>query len=255
VAINGLGPYEFLVDTGSEVTVIEPSLAAELELKRDGDVDVSAVGNHSKAEFARLDLIEVGPIAVRHPLVVVAPLLQIHQALDRKIRGLLGGSFLGHFDLLIDYAHKVVCFDETTLMLHDVHGQDVPLVETSDSRNELPFAHSPVILAHIGGEDSRDVLLILDSASSSPLLYAAHVETPAWLLRNHAQWGSIVGRGPQPMFAMLPSRGLRIGSRVLPDVAFVFPLSTGSSAITTGDEDCSRQLFSSEPSSAMPIIL
>src|SRR6516162_88593 len=51
VTINNRGPYEFLVDTGMQVTIIEPSLAEELGLKPAGDADVSAVGNHSKAEL------------------------------------------------------------------------------------------------------------------------------------------------------------------------------------------------------------
>ena len=58
VTINGTGPYEFLVDTGSQITIVEPSLAAELELKPQGDIDVSAVGSRSKAELVIPDLIE-----------------------------------------------------------------------------------------------------------------------------------------------------------------------------------------------------
>ena len=32
VTIEGSGPYEFMVDTGSEFTIIDPALAAELQL-------------------------------------------------------------------------------------------------------------------------------------------------------------------------------------------------------------------------------
>jgi hypothetical protein len=38
VGINQRGPFDFMVDTGSQVTVIDPSLAAQLELKPQGEV-------------------------------------------------------------------------------------------------------------------------------------------------------------------------------------------------------------------------
>ena len=142
VTVNRTGPYEFLVDTGSQVTIIEPSLAAELELKPQGDIDVSAVGNHSQTELVIPDLIEVGPFAVRRPLVVVESLAQI-QARDPKIRGLLGGSFLGHFDVLIDYAHKLLCFDETNKLRQNVQGEHVAVVQQSDGRAKPAFSASP----------------------------------------------------------------------------------------------------------------
>ena len=87
VTINGTGPYEFLVDTGSQVTILEPSLAAELELKPEGEIDVSAVGNHSQAELAVPGRYRGGPSrgSIR-PLVVVESLAQI-QTLTRRFVG------------------------------------------------------------------------------------------------------------------------------------------------------------------------
>jgi hypothetical protein len=38
VRINQSGPFDFIVDTGSQVTVIDPLLAAELSLKAQGRV-------------------------------------------------------------------------------------------------------------------------------------------------------------------------------------------------------------------------
>ena len=45
VMINRTGPYDFLVDTGAEITMVSPSLAAELQLKSDGgEARVLAIG-------------------------------------------------------------------------------------------------------------------------------------------------------------------------------------------------------------------
>lgn len=192
VTINRTGPYEFLVDTGSQVTVIEPSLAAELRLESQGDIEVSSLGNHSKTELVGPELVEVGPFAVHQPLVIVESLPQI-QALDPKIRGLLGGSFLGHFDLLIDYAHKLLCLDETKQMRQNLQGEHVAIIQQTDGLQNLPFPHRLLISTHIQGEDSRDVLLMLDSESNVPLLYTNNLKTPAWLLKDRTHMGSVAG--------------------------------------------------------------
>ncbi len=235
VAVNGRGPYEFLVDTGSQVTIVEPSLAAELELKPQGDVDVSAVGNHSKAELAVPDLIEAGPVEVRRPLVVVESLAQI-QALHPKIRGLLGGSFLGHFDVLIDYAHKLLCLDETNQLRQNVQGEHVAVVQQSDGVQNLPFPHRLLIPAHLAGGDSRDVLLMLDSESNVPLLYTSNLKTPAWLLRGHTRAGNVAGNGSKMPLMALPPEEVRIGSSMARQVAFLVPASTGRKVIGAGED-------------------
>ena len=235
VTINGTGPYEFLVDTGSQITVVEPSLAAELELKPQGDIDVSAVGNHSKAELAVPDLIESGPVEVRRPLVVVESLAQI-QALHPKIRGLLGGSFLGHFDLLIDYAHKVLCLDETKQMRQNVQGEHVAVIQQTDGVQNLPFPHRLLIRVHLAGGDSRDVLLMLDSESNVPMLYTSNLKTPAWLLKDHSRMGSVAGHGSQMPLTLLPSEEVRIGSRVLRDISFLAPAGAERRVIGAGED-------------------
>lgn len=235
VAINGTGPYEFLVDTGSQITIVEPSLASELGLKHQGDVDISAVGNHSKGELVVPDQIEAGQFAVRKPVVVVESLAKI-RALDPKIRGILGGSFLGHFDVLIDYRHELLCLDETEQMRHDMRGEHVGVIEQSGRQNDLPFANSLLIPIHIAGENPKRVLLVLDSGSSVPLLFSSNLKSPAWLLRDHTRIGNVVGNGSQMALTVLPQQEVRIGSRVVRQVAFLIPASIDRKVIGAGED-------------------
>jgi hypothetical protein len=48
VRTNQSGPFDFMVDTGSQVTVIDPSLAAELALKTQGRVGLVSVANFAQ---------------------------------------------------------------------------------------------------------------------------------------------------------------------------------------------------------------
>ena len=64
VSINQSGPYEFMVDTGSQITIIEPSLAADLRLQSLGKMGVVSDVRRAEVEMARLDLIETGHYAL-----------------------------------------------------------------------------------------------------------------------------------------------------------------------------------------------
>jgi hypothetical protein len=102
VRINQSGPFEFIVDTGSQLNVIDPALAALLNLKRQGTVGLVATAAYSSASVGRLDSLEAASHLVLKPLAVIQDLGPI-QAADPRIRGVLGENFLAHFDVLIDY--------------------------------------------------------------------------------------------------------------------------------------------------------
>src|ERR1700748_1758827 len=52
VSINHSGPYDFLLDTGTQITMVDPSLAAELDLKTQDSARVAGVGFLASAPFA-----------------------------------------------------------------------------------------------------------------------------------------------------------------------------------------------------------
>ena len=56
VSINHTGPYDFLLDTGTQITMIDPSLAAALHLDTQGAAVVAGVGPGRSASYAQLDL-------------------------------------------------------------------------------------------------------------------------------------------------------------------------------------------------------
>ena len=49
VKINQSGPFDFMVDTGSQLNVIDPALAAQLNLKAQGTVGLVATAVWSQA--------------------------------------------------------------------------------------------------------------------------------------------------------------------------------------------------------------
>ena len=125
--INQSGPFDFMVDTGSQLNVIDPALAAQLNLKSQGTVGLVATAAYSQASVGVLDSLEAGSQLVLKPLIVIQDLGPI-QAADPRIRGVLGENFLAHFDVLIDYSRGLLCLDDANLMEKYLHGERIPLV-------------------------------------------------------------------------------------------------------------------------------
>jgi hypothetical protein len=222
VKVNQAGPFDFMVDTGSQITVIDPLLAAELDLKRQGTVGLVSVASYTHASITVLDRLEAVSHVVEKPLVVVQDLGQI-QAADSRIRGVLGENFLAHFDLLIDYGGKLLCLDETSAMRESVRGEHIPLLPPQDPESQLPFTERLVVSVHLSGVGTRPTLLQLDSGSDGPILYARREETKLRPLERAFLQGDNVSKAQQA-FAVLPPQDMRIGSRTLSGVPFVTPL-------------------------------
>ena len=81
VKINQAGPFDFMVDTGSQLNVIDPSLAVQLDMKLQGKVDLVAIATVFRAALVVLDSLEVASLRVEKPLAAVQDLGPI-QAVD-----------------------------------------------------------------------------------------------------------------------------------------------------------------------------
>jgi hypothetical protein len=171
VRINQAGPFDFMVDTGSQITIIDPTLASQLHLKLQGTAGLVSVAGYAQGSVTVLDTLEANSRMLEKPFAIVQDLGPI-QAADARIRGVLGENFLSHFDLLIDYAHKLLCLDQTTAMRDTLRGERIPLVPPQHPESELPFMERLVIAAHLSGAGTRQILLQLDSGSDGPILYA-----------------------------------------------------------------------------------
>jgi len=125
VSINNSGPYDFLIDTGTQMTVIDLSLAANLHLTTTGNANVAGVSFQGGAMYARLDHLEVGGHVATNQGVVIYNMKNLREA-GFALRGLLGDDFLSRYDVLIDKQHNVLCIDDTGAMLGGLKGEAAP---------------------------------------------------------------------------------------------------------------------------------
>src|SRR5258708_20726100 len=96
VSVNHSGPYNFLLDTGTQMTMVDPSLAAELHLNTQGSAGVAGVGFLASAPFAQLALPELVSHAVANQKVLVFDFQSSHSVDLHLFRGVLGEDFLAN---------------------------------------------------------------------------------------------------------------------------------------------------------------
>ncbi len=216
VSINHTGPYNFQLDTGTQVTMIDPSLAAGLHLETQGAAIVAGAGSRQSASIAKLDLLEAGSHSVASQRVIVYEVQNLQSA-DLHIQGILGEDFLEHFDLLIDNAHSLLCLDDTGAMRAGVKGTHIPLVASAPA-DGAALPGLLIIAAHLS-DGTRPVRLMLDSGANAPILYNTAQYMALQLSQTVALRGSGVD-GTQRIFSALPPQDVKIGALEFTGVPF-----------------------------------
>ena len=219
VSVNHSGPYNFLLDTGTQMTMVDPTLAAELHLNTQGSAEVTGVGFLASAPFAQLDLLEVGSHSVANQKVLVFDFQNSHSVDLHLFRGVLGEDFLGEFDMLIDNAHHLLCLDDSSAMAADVKGPHIALVAPARATNAIPTLRSLIIAARLS-DGMRPVRLKLDSGSNTPFLYGPSQYLAIGLSRG-ASWHGREADGTQRAFVALPLQDVKIGPLELSKVSFL----------------------------------
>lgn len=123
VRVNGAGPFDFLVDTGSIFDLVDTERAEELGLASAGEFDAGGAGEAtmttSTATGVRLGL---GDLDLPRQDVEVAPInAAIGRLEGRRLDGLLGYDFFSRFPVELDYVA------ETLTIGCEPRGTEVPL--------------------------------------------------------------------------------------------------------------------------------
>ncbi len=92
VMVNGSGPYDFVLDTGTSTTSIDPKLAAQLSLPWVGSTTQFDVQSSSAVSIAHASELGLGGAKVRNLAVLVESMAGLDY-FDGKIRGVLGRIF------------------------------------------------------------------------------------------------------------------------------------------------------------------
>ncbi len=223
VSVNHSGPYPFLLDTGAQITSVDPALASQLHLKPYEAAQVLGVVSREAVPIAHLDDIQVGDGKVLRPLVAIQPLSQLQFA-DPSIRGVLGADFLRHFDVLIDQVHGLLCLGKAGEMRSYLHGEQLAFAAAHGNLDAV--STEPLILpVHLSGIAGPSLLLLLDSGANAPLLW--RVEDVKRVRSTSSQRKISADRKAGPTFRILPPQDMQIGKLLVHQISFATPANEG----------------------------
>jgi hypothetical protein len=181
-----------------------------------------------------VDLLEAGSHSIENDPVELQDLQSV-QAADLHFRGILGGDFLGHFDVLMDYAHRMLCLDDTKVMQAALKGGHIALVTPSQTPDEVPLTTLLIIPVHLSGFGTRQLLLVLDSGANASFLFNHAMDlTPG--LHETGRRDGYGADGVKREFSILPLQSMQIGSLSLQQVSFAVPAESGENALTSKED-------------------
>jgi predicted aspartyl protease len=154
------GPFNFVLDTGADTTIVDSSLAARLSLPSLRPVQQTTLAGVRILNRSLVPALSVGTAEVHNLPVLVEDLASLRQ-LDSHIQGIAGQDFLSHFNYLLDYRRRVLRIEAASEIENALQGDRVR-IEAGGNR---------MIVASEGQSLRRaNLRLLLDSGASSVVL-------------------------------------------------------------------------------------
>lgn len=210
VYVNGHGPYRFLVDTGTNVNLIEANLAKSIGLNATFQVGLASASGKTSVPGSDGNEVALDSVKADGQKFLFSPFEAIH-SFSPDIQGVLGQWFLSQFDYTIDLRGKRLEFGK-----QDRNGPRVP----------LRMINGRLAVSTSLGD------LILDSGAARLVLFAVdpniiHGEKREWRTVAGSQEVGIVTNIPLTIEGRAIWRGeaVAIPNRAEPGVAGLLPLS------------------------------
>jgi predicted aspartyl protease len=136
VRVNGMGPYSFLLDTGSTSSAVDPQLSSSLALPTAQSARVASWNDTTDARRAFVESLSLGPIDSGPLNVLVQPLLAF-KAFDSHLRGILGQDVLLRSNYLIDNRRHRIEFDNDGALLSQLTGDRISIAPVRTRTGDL----------------------------------------------------------------------------------------------------------------------
>ena len=166
LAINGVGPYPFLLDLAAPGPIIDSEVAKFLKLPNLPNVRAtrqSTSGKQIAATAAQITTLQAGPAAARNLTATVAGLRTFKRRLGSPVAGIISGREFGP-NLRIDFAAATIDFSkpepplattDTGVVPFEPNGAGTPILNaTLDGQHVHPFAIDTTLAATIAAPET-----------------------------------------------------------------------------------------------------
>lgn len=168
VKVNGSGPYDFMLDTGTTVTTVDRELGRELALQPQGQATATTLTERTSASIAVARSVMFGSLTEQNVEVMIRDLSGLRRVAPTA-RGVLGQNALNHADFLLDYRHKLLEIDTDGELAHSLKGHHIPLRREMLDGN--PQYVNLSVQANRTDDGVRPMDVLLDSGAASMVLF------------------------------------------------------------------------------------
>lgn len=215
VTVDGAAVPPFLLDTGSDVSVIDKRTRGQFVMRPEAPAVARGAGGSVNSAFVRAKRLDAGPIRAEAPVFLVLDLSKFERVVGRPIGGILGLDILDGLALDIDYpAGRVRVAPSGTLK--------VPRAATVALERRGALLGMPV---EIEGMTS---VLLLDSGMTGALALDAREGTRRGIRPDPRRASDFrVGIGGNAAAETGHARTVRVGDRTLVDFDVVLEKPAG----------------------------
>ena len=212
VKVNGLGPFDFLLDTGNDTTTIDSSLAGRLGLLSTGHRDQFTVAGQKTLQTSVLGSLSLGAVETIDLPVLIEGLGGLRQA-DPQIQGVVGEDFLSRYSYLIDYSSHYLRMESGNVLREGLRGQRLALAPRPDP------AHDKMIVDADAHAINRTALrLEIDSGANILVLLNDASQRLQVRVKGISWERTLAGNAPVPYG---PVRVIQLGTEQLHEVMSV----------------------------------
>ena len=161
--VNDQGPFDFVLDTGADTTIVDPSLAHALSLIPAASIQQTTLASTQEVPRSSVRTMAIAESKVENLSVLVEDLIRLRN-MDGRIEGIAGQDFLSHFNYLLDYGKHLVRIERVGEIQQALDGDRVPM-DRSDNRMIVALEAQSVGRAKLR--------LLLDSGANTVVLLPA----------------------------------------------------------------------------------
>jgi predicted aspartyl protease len=163
---NHAGPYDFVMDTGADTTVIDSSIAPGLSFSPLDHIRQTTLSGVQTVTRGSIPSLSVGTVEVDNIDALVRD-LSVLRKMDIHIEGILGQNFLSHFNYLLDYGEQMVRIEVGSEIQNSVEGDHVSI----DGRE-----HRMLVTSEAQTRGNARLQLMLDSGAGCLVLMPRAVQ-------------------------------------------------------------------------------